>query len=247
MHIPYGKRLRLTNVTDRLAYRTDVLIGDSVEELRVRESVLTPAAEASITAAAKIVRSVNAVAPPPPADSSSNSSSKDAACPDVNNKDTCPDVEMPDPDIADASVTSPPPPPPAALKPLRWKLADVLMSRTTDEFMPRCYMCAARWQPDSLEQVGLGLCAECRALNTRKWTQWDSIRVGGERVAIVTGARIKIGYQCALRLLRSGFEVTHTRSHISFKRLNNCGDMIIIHSHSLTHSLTHTHSYTYAC
>jgi len=44
------------------------------------------------------------------------------------------------------------------------------------------------------------------SINEVKWKQWDSVQAS-DGVALVTGARIKIGYQIALRLLRSGMTV----------------------------------------
>ncbi|EGG20711.1 hypothetical protein DFA_00572 [Cavenderia fasciculata] len=64
-------------------------------------------------------------------------------------------------------------------------------------------------QPDPL------VCTKCRKTNNKKWNQWDKIKVdnscaSGKRYALVTGGRIKIGYEAAVRLLCSGFTVMVT-------------------------------------
>jgi NAD(P)-dependent dehydrogenase (short-subunit alcohol dehydrogenase family) len=51
------------------------------------------------------------------------------------------------------------------------------------------------------------LCPECARFNYRKRTELADLR---GRVALVTGGRVKIGYQAALKLLRSGAHVVVT-------------------------------------
>jgi NAD(P)-dependent dehydrogenase (short-subunit alcohol dehydrogenase family) len=51
------------------------------------------------------------------------------------------------------------------------------------------------------------LCPECAELNFRKRTELADLR---GRVALVTGGRVKIGYQAALKLLRCGAQVVVT-------------------------------------
>lgn len=53
------------------------------------------------------------------------------------------------------------------------------------------------------------LCNDCIELNKTMLTQWSNLDIAGS-IAIVTGARIKIGYQIALRLLRSNATVIAT-------------------------------------
>jgi len=68
-----------------------------------------------------------------------------------------------------------------------------------------CYCCQRRLStPATAAPV---LCAECVELNRRKRERTADL---GGRGALVTGARIKIGYQVALRLLRAGASVIGT-------------------------------------
>jgi len=68
-----------------------------------------------------------------------------------------------------------------------------------------CYVCKAPYR--RLHFFYDSLCPECAAFNFAKRTQ--GARLDG-RVALVTGARIKIGYRIALMLLRSGADVIAT-------------------------------------
>ena len=68
-----------------------------------------------------------------------------------------------------------------------------------------CYVCK---QPYSLiHHFYDQLCPQCADLNYRKRTELADLR---GRVAVVTGGRVKIGYQAALKLLRCGAEVIVT-------------------------------------
>eukprot|EP00026_Physarum_polycephalum_P001836 Phypoly_transcript_01839.p1 GENE.Phypoly_transcript_01839~~Phypoly_transcript_01839.p1 ORF type:complete len:919 (+),score=142.10 Phypoly_transcript_01839:139-2895(+) len=73
---------------------------------------------------------------------------------------------------------------------------------------PKCYMCKQKSRKSfGPEQFGLTLCIACVEKNKKMMDQWDSLTDLEECVALVTGARIKIGYFVALRLLRSGVTV----------------------------------------
>ncbi|MCE9577276.1 MAG: SDR family oxidoreductase [Deltaproteobacteria bacterium] len=65
-----------------------------------------------------------------------------------------------------------------------------------------CYVCKAYF--NDLHAFYDQMCAPCAALNWQKREQTADMR---GRVALVTGARVKIGYQTAIKLLRAGAEV----------------------------------------
>ena len=69
----------------------------------------------------------------------------------------------------------------------------------------QCYTCKRRF--DQLHHFYDLLCPQCSSLNWRKRLQ--SADLAG-RVAVVTGGRVKIGFETALKLLRSGCEVVVT-------------------------------------
>ncbi len=72
--------------------------------------------------------------------------------------------------------------------------------------VPRsCYVCKAEYR--RLHDFYDALCPECAALNYQK--RFQTADLAG-RVALVTGARVKIGYQAALKLLRAGATVVGT-------------------------------------
>jgi len=77
-----------------------------------------------------------------------------------------------------------------------------------DTHLPRarkCYVCKS-----AFERVHFfydGMCPECAALNWEKRHQTADLR---GRTALVTGARIKIGYQASVMLLRAGARVIAT-------------------------------------
>lgn len=68
-----------------------------------------------------------------------------------------------------------------------------------------CYVCKARYR--ELHHFYDQLCPPCAELNWAKRNQ--SADLSG-RVALVTGARVKIGYQAAIKLLRAGAKVVVT-------------------------------------
>jgi NAD(P)-dependent dehydrogenase (short-subunit alcohol dehydrogenase family) len=78
---------------------------------------------------------------------------------------------------------------------------------TADELLqPRsCYVCKSDFT--RLHHFYDSLCPSCAELNYRK--RFQTARLDG-RIAVVTGARIKIGYQASLMLLRAGARVIAT-------------------------------------
>ncbi|TMW66293.1 hypothetical protein Poli38472_004058 [Pythium oligandrum] len=68
-----------------------------------------------------------------------------------------------------------------------------------------CYTCKTKFR--QLHHFYDRLCPSCAALNFKKRLQTADLR---DHVAIVTGARVKIGYEIALKLLRSGAIVVAT-------------------------------------
>jgi NAD(P)-dependent dehydrogenase (short-subunit alcohol dehydrogenase family) len=68
-----------------------------------------------------------------------------------------------------------------------------------------CYVCKQKYTV--IHHFYDQLCPECAELNFRKRTELADLR---GRVAIVTGGRVKIGYQAGLKLLRSGAHVIVT-------------------------------------
>ena len=87
------------------------------------------------------------------------------------------------------------------VKPLRWK-RDEEISRNPS-LGPKCYMCR---EPVFVVQNGSGkrvvsICEDCRNLNEEKVNQSSDLT---GKIALVTGGRIKIGYECVLSLLRAG-------------------------------------------
>jgi NAD(P)-dependent dehydrogenase (short-subunit alcohol dehydrogenase family) len=65
-----------------------------------------------------------------------------------------------------------------------------------------CYVCKANF--DELHHFYDQLCPACAALNWHKRTTTADLR---GRIVLITGARVKIGYQAAIKLLRAGAEV----------------------------------------
>ena len=69
----------------------------------------------------------------------------------------------------------------------------------------QCYVCKCRFR--RLHHFYASLCPECAELNWEKRRQTADL---SGRVALVTGARVKIGYRIALKLLRCGAAVVAT-------------------------------------
>lgn len=68
-----------------------------------------------------------------------------------------------------------------------------------------CYICKRRYQ--ILHHFYDTLCESCAALNWRKRMQACNMQ---GRICLVTGGRVKIGFQCCLKLLRCGATVIAT-------------------------------------
>ena len=68
-----------------------------------------------------------------------------------------------------------------------------------------CYVCKEKYR--EIHHFYDQLCPACAELNFRKRTELADLR---GRVALITGGRVKIGYQAALKLLRSGAEAIVT-------------------------------------
>lgn len=68
-----------------------------------------------------------------------------------------------------------------------------------------CYICKSDYQ--LIHPFYDQLCPECAALNYRKRTETADLR---GRVALLTGGRVKIGYQAGIKLLRAGAELIVT-------------------------------------
>ena len=68
-----------------------------------------------------------------------------------------------------------------------------------------CYVCKAKYE--ELHHFYDQLCPPCAALNFHKRTELADLR---GRVALLTGGRVKIGYQAGLKLLRCGAELIVT-------------------------------------
>lgn len=68
-----------------------------------------------------------------------------------------------------------------------------------------CYICKARFR--KLHHFYDKLCPECAVLNYNKRTQVVDL---SNRIILLTGGRVKIGYRAALKLLRCGATVIVT-------------------------------------
>ena len=73
-----------------------------------------------------------------------------------------------------------------------------LNAATTDSFR-HCYTCKKRF--DGLHEFYSQLCPACAALNWRMRSRTEDL---SGRVALLTGARVKIGFETGLKLLRAG-------------------------------------------
>ena len=71
--------------------------------------------------------------------------------------------------------------------------------------LQHCYVCKDKYT--EIHHFYDQMCPSCAELNFRKRTELADLR---GRVAIVTGGRVKIGYQAALKLLRCGSHVIVT-------------------------------------
>ena len=102
-----------------------------------------------------------------------------------------------------------------------------------------CYVCKVEYR--RLHPFYDAMCPECAALNYDKRFQTADLR---GRVALVTGARVKIGYHAALKLLRAGASVVATtrfphdaaRRYAAEPDFAAWGDRLKIHGLDLRHS-----------
>src|SRR5687767_7446398 len=72
-------------------------------------------------------------------------------------------------------------------------------SRTNTEELQHCYVCKQKYR--QIHHFYDQMCPSCAELNFAKRTELADLR---GRVALLTGGRVKIGYQAGLKLLRSG-------------------------------------------
>jgi NAD(P)-dependent dehydrogenase (short-subunit alcohol dehydrogenase family) len=82
---------------------------------------------------------------------------------------------------------------------------DVLMPRPGTRLERHCYVCKVRYT--TLHHFYDQMCASCGEFNYRKRTETADLH---GRVALLTGGRVKIGYQAGLKLLRAGCELIVT-------------------------------------
>ena len=81
---------------------------------------------------------------------------------------------------------------------------DALFQRPPRE-LPHCYVCKRKYS--TLHHFYDQLCPGCAAFNMAKRTELADLR---GRVALLTGGRVKIGYQAGLKLLRCGVRLIVT-------------------------------------
>jgi NAD(P)-dependent dehydrogenase (short-subunit alcohol dehydrogenase family) len=93
--------------------------------------------------------------------------------------------------------------PPPAFVPHDRHHADPAMGETIEP--QPCYICKRKYT--QLHHFYDQLCPSCADVNFRKRTELADLR---GRVALLTGGRVKIGYQAGLKLLRSGAHVIVT-------------------------------------
>jgi NAD(P)-dependent dehydrogenase (short-subunit alcohol dehydrogenase family) len=82
---------------------------------------------------------------------------------------------------------------------------DVLLPRAGTQLQRHCYVCKKKYT--TLHHFYDQLCPQCGEFNFRKRTETADLR---GRVALLTGGRVKIGYQAGLKLLRAGCELIVT-------------------------------------
>ncbi len=82
---------------------------------------------------------------------------------------------------------------------------DASADETRLEDERKCYVCKASF--DEVHFFYCSMCPSCAELNWRKRNQSADLH---GRIALVTGARVKIGYQASIKLLRAGARVIVT-------------------------------------
>ena len=93
---------------------------------------------------------------------------------------------------------------PAAFAPLDFQQQEVTDDPDFREVVQpqNCYICKRNYS--AIHHFYDQLCPSCAELNFRKRTETADLR---GRVALLTGGRVKIGYQAGIKLLRAGAEV----------------------------------------
>ncbi len=93
---------------------------------------------------------------------------------------------------------------PAAFPPLDFQQQEVTDDPDFREVVQpqNCYICKRNYS--AIHHFYDQLCPSCAELNFRKRTETADLR---GRVALLTGGRVKIGYQAGIKLLRAGAEV----------------------------------------
>ena len=79
------------------------------------------------------------------------------------------------------------------------KGGDTSLEATTTDSFRHCYTCKKRF--DGLHDFYSQLCPACAALNWRMRSRTEDL---SGRIALLTGARVKIGFETGLKLLRAG-------------------------------------------
>ncbi|HEX4417741.1 MAG TPA: SDR family oxidoreductase [Kofleriaceae bacterium] len=87
-------------------------------------------------------------------------------------------------------------------EPDAWEAAEARREPTVLSEQRHCYICKADF--DELHQFYDQMCPPCAELNWHKRNQTADLR---GRTVLITGARVKIGYQAAIKLLRAGADV----------------------------------------
>uniref|UniRef100_A0A7S4PHK6 Protochlorophyllide reductase n=1 Tax=Paramoeba aestuarina TaxID=180227 RepID=A0A7S4PHK6_9EUKA len=100
---------------------------------------------------------------------------------------------------------------------LRWKKESVMSGREPSHFIRRCYQCSLKHSVSFSAALERQVCDDCDALNRSKREKYVDL---AGKFAVVTGGRTKIGYHCALKLLRCGARVVVTTRfpNIAYKR-----------------------------
>jgi len=84
-------------------------------------------------------------------------------------------------------------------------MSEIVKNRIRSEWVHRCYVCHERiYEPHFFYKK---ICKKCGEINYKKRNELGDLNA---RIALVTGGRIKIGYETALKLLRSGAYVIVT-------------------------------------
>ncbi|QDU68455.1 SDR family NAD(P)-dependent oxidoreductase [Engelhardtia mirabilis] len=102
-----------------------------------------------------------------------------------------------------------------------------------------CYICKADY--DLVHEHYDSMCPVCAPIN---WTKRHQTADLTGRVAVVTGARVKIGYECVLKLLRAGCRVVATtrfphdaaRRYAAEDDYEEWGDRLDVHGLDLRHT-----------